>query len=101
MLPELDELRSRSAAATPVGHLVAVGLIEEARATADSGFQKDELDAFCVCEVAGGDGDNGADLLLACAGKERRRATVELHADHAHALLRCDCCFAPWWQQGS
>ena len=52
---------------------------------ADAGLGQHELDAARGLPVAGERGDDRADLLVAGAQQERRRAAVALHADHVDA----------------
>ena len=57
------------------------------RAVADAGLGQHELDAPRALPVAGERGDDRADLLVAGAQQERRRAAVALHADHVDARV--------------
>ena len=52
---------------------------------ADAGLGQHELDAARRLPVAGQRGDDRADLLVAGAQQEGRRAAVALHADHVDA----------------
>ena len=62
-------------------------LVEESRAAADAGLGEGELDAGGGLVVTGEGGGDGADLLVAGQGQERRGAAVGLHPDDVDALL--------------
>ena len=64
------------------------GAVSAARPdVADAGLGQHELDAARALPVAGERGDDRADLLVAGAQQERRRAAVALHAHHEDALV--------------
>ena len=56
-------------------------------AAAHAGLGEDEVDLAGGLPVAGEGGDDGADLLVAGAQQEGRRAAVALHADDVDALV--------------
>ena len=84
--PSADRL-DRAAAPAGRGLSLMPGVVEEAPAAADAGLGQGELDAVGGLVVAGERRGDGADLLVAGHGQERRGAAVGLHPDQVEAAL--------------